>query len=97
MPAQGEFVFLDLPDIGDQVGKGEVFGAAESERGVWEFCSPVGGKVVELNEDVDPRDPTAINEDPYGAWLIKLDVTNASDFKDLLTAAQYTDLVSPRQ
>src|SRR3972149_1921394 len=66
----GEIVYVDLPDIGDIIEKGNSFGEIESTKTVSELIAPVNGEVVEINENLEDN-PTIINDDPYGdGWLI---------------------------
>ena len=84
--ALGDVVFVNLPSVGDAVTAGESFGDVESVKAVSDLISPVSGVVCEINEDLDDS-PENLNEDPYGAWIIK--VENVTDEEDLLTAAAY--------
>ncbi|NUT46097.1 MAG: glycine cleavage system protein GcvH [Saccharothrix sp.] len=82
----GDVVFVELPAVGVAVTSGEVCGELESTKSVSELYAPVSGEVVAVNEDA-VRDPSLINNDPYGAgWLFKVAVTDATG---LLTAAKY--------
>ena len=82
----GDLVFVNLPEEGDDVEAGEAFGDVESVKAVSDVISPVSGEVCEINEDLLDN-PAAINEDAYGAWLIK--VKNVSDTEELMDAAEY--------
>ena len=84
--ALGDVVFINLPEVGDTVTAGESFGDVESVKAVSDLISPVSGVICEVNEDLDDS-PENLNEDPYGAWIIK--VENVTDEEDLLTAAAY--------
>lgn len=86
----GDVVYVELPDIGRKVSKGEVFGTIESVKAVSELFSPVSGEVVAINEELSSK-PDQVNSDPHGAWLIKLKVDG--DTADLLTSEQYDALV----
>ena len=78
----GDLVFINLPEIGDEVVAGEPFGDVESVKAVSDIYSPVSGKVAEINEDVLDN-PAAINEDAFGAWLIKVEeITDKADLLD---------------
>lgn len=74
----GDLVFVNLPEPGDEVVKGEPFADVESVKAVSEVYSPVSGTIVEINE-VLLDEPGAINEAPYEAWLIKVDPVTESD------------------
>ncbi|MBR6755462.1 MAG: glycine cleavage system protein GcvH [Peptococcaceae bacterium] len=82
----GDLVFVNLPSEGDEVTAGESFGDVESVKAVSDVFSPVSGTVAEVNEELLDA-PQLINEQPYEAWLIK--VENIGDTEELLTAAEY--------
>ena len=84
--ALGDVVFINLPEVGDTVTAGESFGDVESVKAVSDVNSPVTGVVLEINEELIDS-PELLNEDPYGAWIIK--VENVTAEEDLLTAAAY--------
>ncbi len=84
--ALGDVVFVNLPQVGDEVVAGETFGDVESAKAVSDLISPVSGVVLEVNEELDDS-PEKLNEDPYGAWIIK--VENVTDEEELLDAAAY--------
>jgi glycine cleavage system H protein len=89
----GDIVFLDLPEIGDTVEKGETFGTVESVKAVEDLKSPVSGEVLERNEALLDA-PEQIADDPYGdAWLIKVKADNLDDLDDAMTAEEYKDQV----
>lgn len=89
----GDIVFLELPDIGDSLEKGEKFGTVESVKAVEELKSPVTGEVLERNE-ILVEDPEQISDDPYGdGWLLKIKASNLEDLDDTLTAEEYADQV----
>lgn len=82
----GKLVFVNLPLVGDEVMLDQPFGDVESVKAVSDVLSPVNGTVVEVNEDLLDS-PGMINDDPYDAWLIKVEITSDND--DLLTAEAY--------
>ena len=86
--ALGNIVYVDLPEVGDEVVAGEDFGAVESVKAASDLISPVSGEVVEINEDLADT-PEAINEDAYGAWIIKVKLSDPADTDSLLDAAAY--------
>ena len=90
----GDLVFINLPDVGDVVEAGEVFGDVESVKAVADLFSPVTGTVVEVNEDVLDY-PAMINEDPYEAWLIK--VENITDKAELLNRKEVEALIGEEE
>ena len=84
--ALGDLVFVNLPEVGDAVTAGEAFGDVESVKAVSDLLSPVSGTVAEINEELLDA-PEKLNEDPYGAWIIK--VSDVSATEELLDAAAY--------
>ena len=87
--ALGDVVFVNLPAVGDEVTAGEAFGDVESVKAVSDLISPVSGVVLEINEELEDS-PENLNEDPYGAWIIK--VENVTDEEELLEAEAYEAL-----
>ncbi len=87
--ALGDIVFVNLPSVGDEVKAGEMFGDVESVKAVSEVFSPVSGKVAQINEAI-VDDPSLVNSDCYGAWLIK--VSDVSGTDDLLDAKAYEEV-----
>lgn len=85
----GDLVFVNLPEVGDEVECGESFADVESVKAVSDVFSPVTGVVKEVNEELLDA-PEKINEDPYGAWFIV--VEEITEHEDLLDAAQYEAL-----
>ena len=87
----GDVVYLELPDVGRSLQKGEVFGTIESVKAVSELFSPVGGEIIEVNRSLVER-PEAVNSDPHGSWMIRIKLASAADQNDLLDAGQYAEL-----
>ena len=85
----GDIVFLELPEIGEALEKGERFGTIESVKAVEELKSPVTGTVVERNEPILEA-PEMVAEDPYGeGWLLKVRVNDPGEVEDALTVEEY--------
>ena len=84
--ALGDLVFVNLPEVGDAVTAGEAFGDVESVKAVSDLLSPVSGTVAEINEELLDA-PEKLNEDSYGAWIIK--VSDVTGTEELLDAAAY--------
>ncbi len=84
----GDLVFVNLPSEGDDMTAGDSFGDVESVKAVSDLYSPVSGVVAEVNENLLDA-PESINEDAYGAWLVK--VSDVADFEELLDASQYEE------
>ena len=84
--ALGDVVYITLPQVGDEVVAGESFGDVESVKAVSDLISPVTGVICAVNESLEDA-PEMLNEDPYGAWIIKVESITAQE--DLLDAAAY--------
>ena len=84
----GDLVFVNLPEVGDEVVGGEAFGDVESVKAVADVISPVTGVVVEVNEDL-LDDASLINSDPFGSWFIK--VGSITGEEELMTADEYDE------
>ena len=84
--ALGDVVFINLPQVGDEVTAGESFGDVESVKAVSDLICPVSGVVCAVNDELEDS-PENLNEDPYGAWIIK--VENITGEEELLDAAAY--------
>ena len=82
----GDLVFINLPQVGDDVEAGEAFCDVESVKAVSDVFSPVSGTVVEVNEELADA-PELINDDPYGAWIVR--VGEVAEVEDLLDAEGY--------
>ena len=87
----GDITYVDVPSEGDSVTKGEDFGALESVKASSELYSPVSGEVVAVNEELEDK-PELINEDPYGAWIIKVEMSDKGELDSLLNAAAYAEI-----
>lgn len=72
--ALGNIVYVDMPEVGDEVEAGEDFGAVESVKAASDLISPVSGEVVEINEELEDT-PEKINEDAFGAWIMKVKIS----------------------
>lgn len=89
----GDVVFVDLPEVGKQVGAGDAFGEVESTKSVSELFAPLDGEVVAVNDAVT-ESPELINSDPYGeGWLIELRLDDPSSVDSLLEAEAYQALI----
>ena len=88
----GDITYVDMPDIDDEVSKDEEFGALESVKASSDLVSPVSGVVVEKNEALEDA-PELINQDPYENWIIKVEMSDASELDALLDAAGYASLI----
>ena len=84
----GDIVFVNLPEVGDPVSRGDTFADIESVKAVSDVYSPVTGEVEEVNEELLDA-PEKVNNDPYGSWFIK--VKDVSDTEDLMDAKEYEE------
>jgi glycine cleavage system H protein len=84
-----DIVFVDLPEVGDTLEKGDAFSTVESVKAASDIYTPAGGEITAINGALEDA-PEAINEDPYDAgWLIEIKLSDSSDLNDLLDAAAY--------
>lgn len=84
----GNVVYVDMPEVDDEVSKGEDFGAIESVKAASDLFSPVTGTVVEVNEALVDN-PRLVNEDPMNNWIIKVEMSDPSELADLLSPEAY--------
>ncbi|WP_010647385.1 glycine cleavage system protein GcvH [Oceanobacillus massiliensis] len=89
----GDIVFVELPEIGDVLTADEPFGSVESVKTVSELYAPISGKVVEVNENLEDS-PEFVNESPYEkAWMVVIEPAAESELEELLSPAQYGELI----
>ncbi|RKD68856.1 glycine cleavage system H protein [Sinobaca qinghaiensis] len=90
----GDIVFVELPEVGDEIKADEPFGSVESVKTVSELYAPLSGTVVEVNEDLDDS-PEFVNDSPYDkAWMIVVEPSDSSQIDDLMSAEDYEKMVS---
>ena len=90
----GEIVYVDITTEGETVAKEEVFGTIEAVKTVSDLFMPVSGEVIQGNSELDDK-PELVNEDVYGnGWLIKISISDPSELDDLLSAAEYEQLIA---
>ncbi len=89
--ALGSIVYVDMPEVGDEVTAGEDFGAVESVKAASDLISPVSGEVIEINEALEDE-PELINTDAFANWIMKVRVSDASEVDALLDAAAYAKI-----
>ncbi|SOC44268.1 glycine cleavage system protein GcvH [Salinicoccus kekensis] len=88
----GDIVFVELPEEGDEMTKGESFGSVESVKTVSELYAPLNGKIVEVNEELEDS-PELVNESPYeDAWMVKVELEDTSQLDSLLNADAYAEI-----
>jgi glycine cleavage system H protein len=88
--ALGNVVYVDMPDVDDEVEAGEEFGAVESVKAASDLIAPVSGTVVEVNDALDDQ-PELLNQDPYENWIIKVEMSDKAELDNLMDAAAYED------
>lgn len=85
----GDIVYIELPEIGKIVKKGEIFGSVESVKAVSDLYSPLSGRVIEVNSELSSH-PEYLNQDPYGkGWIIKVEIEDQSEIKKLMNPESY--------
>ena len=91
--ALGNVVYVDMPEVDDEVEAGEDFGAVESVKAASDLISPVSGTVVEVNEALEDK-PELLNEDAFENWIMKVQMSDKSELDALMDAAAYEELCS---
>lgn len=89
--ALGNVVYVDMPEVDDEVEAGEDFGAVESVKAASDLISPVSGTVVEVNEALEDK-PELINEDAFENWIMKVEMSDKSELDNLMDAAAYEEI-----
>ncbi|MFZ0443162.1 MAG: glycine cleavage system protein GcvH [Bacillus sp. (in: firmicutes)] len=90
----GDIVFMELPEVGDEITLGESFGSVESVKTVSELNAPISGKIVEINEELGDE-PQFVNESPYEkGWMIVVELSDESQIDNLLSAEKYEAMIS---
>jgi len=87
----GEIVFVELPEEDDELVAGEELGAIESVKAASDIMSPVSGTIVEVNEELEDA-PELLNEDAFGNWIVKVELSDESELDNLLNAEQYKEI-----
>ena len=90
--ALGDVVYLELPEVGRTLKKGEVFGTIESVKAVSELFAPVTGEVVEINGSLKDR-PDHVNSKPHETWMVKVKLASTGEVSSLMNAAAYEQLI----
>lgn len=89
----GDIVFVELEPTGFEFDKDEVFGTVEAVKTVSELYAPVGGEIIEVNDDLED-DPELVNNDPYkSGWMVKIKVSDVSQLDELLSDEDYQDMI----
>ncbi len=87
-----DIVYVDLPKIGAMIKAGDVVGTVESVKSAEDFYTPINGKVIDVNKSLE-KAPEEINKDAYGAWIVKIKMSNSSETSNLLQKEAYEKLI----
>lgn len=91
-----DLVYVEFKEVGDTLKQGESFGEIESVKAASEVYLPIGGEIIEVNEELE-GEPEIVNQDPYGnGWMIKVRITDDSNLANLMDAAAYKELCESR-
>lgn len=89
----GDIVYVDVDTLNETIEKEEVFGSVEAVKTVSDLFMPISGEIIEFNEALGDE-PEKVNKDPYGeGWMIKIAISDASQIEELLSAAEYGELI----
>lgn len=88
--ALGDIVYVELPEVGKELKAGETFAVIESVKAASDSYMPISGSITEINEAV-VDDPSLLNQDAYGNWMVKLEASDLSELDSLMDAAAYTE------
>ena len=86
--AMGDLSYVDMPEVDDELEKGEEFGAVESVKAASDLYSSVSGTVIEINEELEDA-PELLNQDAFANWIIKVEMSDPSELEALMDAAAY--------
>ena len=86
--AMGDLSYVDMPEVDDELEKGEEFGAVESVKAASDLYSPVSGTVIEINEELEDA-PELLNQDAFANWIIKVEMSDPSELEAFMDAAAY--------
>ncbi|MCQ1530365.1 glycine cleavage system protein GcvH [Lutispora saccharofermentans] len=89
----GEIVYVELPEVDNELNAGEVFGVIESVKAASDSYLPVSGKVLEVNEELSDS-PQLINENPYASWIVLIEMSDKSELDNLMNAQEYEEFCS---
>ena len=89
----GDVVFVDLPEVEDEIEAGDSFSLVESVKAASDIYAPISGEIVEINEELEDS-PELINEEPYeGGWIVKVKMADASELDNLKDAEEYLNSI----
>ena len=87
----GEVLFVEMPEVGDELTQGEEYGVVESSKVASDLVAPISGEVVEINDKLHDE-PEYVNEDPYDAWIVKIKVSDEDELESLLNSDGYESI-----
>ncbi len=88
----GDIVFVEMPEEGDELDRGDEFGTLESVKVVSELYLPIGGRVVAVNGELDDE-PELLNQDPYENWIVEMEPTDLGELEDLMSSSAYLEML----
>ena len=89
-----DIVYVELPEVGDELDKGEVFGVVESVKAASDLYMPMGGRITAINEELEDA-PELVNKDPYGSgWMIRFVPFDPAEFDELMAPEAYEEFIS---
>lgn len=89
----GDIVFVEVPEIGDNLEANNTFGTIEAIKAVADLFAPLSGEVTEINESLE-EEPEQINQDAYEGWILKMKISDVSEIDNLLSAEKYAEIVA---
>lgn len=92
----GDIVYIELPDVDDEFEKAEAFGSIESVKTAADINMPVGGVIVEVNEELNDA-PESVNDDAFGSWLVKIKVNDEAEVEELMGDSEYEDFIAEEE
>lgn len=92
----GDIVYVELPEVDDEIEKEDSFSAIESVKAAADVYMPISGKVVGVNEELID-DPALLNADPYENWMIKVEITNKEELEELMTSEEYEKFLAEEE
>lgn len=88
--ALGEIVYVEMPEVDDEIGAGDVFGVIESVKAASDSFLPISGKIVEINEELEDS-PELLNEKPYESWILAVEMSDESELEGLMDSKGYDE------
>ncbi|MBT5438805.1 MAG: glycine cleavage system protein GcvH [Flavobacteriales bacterium] len=89
----GDIVFVEIETLDEELDAEEVFGSVEAVKTVSDLFMPIGGSIIEVNENIESS-PELVNSDPYGeGWMIKIEIKDVSEIENLLSSEDYSNLI----